>query len=61
MDADGFPVRTLDGRPVGYRWQVDPPAHEKVRDLEVLPMPPDPVGNWPDYPNARPRARDRDT
>jgi hypothetical protein len=54
VDADGFPVRTVDGRPVGYRWQVDPPAKDKVRDYEVLPMPPDPVGNWPDYERRRP-------
>jgi predicted DNA-binding transcriptional regulator AlpA len=54
VDDDGFPVRTLDGRPVGYRWQVDPPAKEKVRDFEALPMPPDPVGNWPDYERRRP-------
>ena len=25
----------------------------KVRDVEVLPMPPDPVGNWPDYRGSR--------
>ena len=49
IDADGYPVRTLDGRPVGYRWQMDPPAKDPVRDFEVLPMPPDPVANWPDY------------
>lgn len=53
VDADGYPVRTLDGRPVGYRWQMDPPAKEQVRDFEVLPMPPDPVGNWPDYRDPR--------
>jgi len=52
IDADGYPVRTREGRPVGYRWQVDPPAKDMVRELEVLPMPPDPVGNWPDYPDG---------
>ena len=34
---------------IGYRWQLDPPAKDPVRDFEVLPMPPDPVANWPDY------------
>jgi hypothetical protein len=50
IDGDGFPVRTKDGRPVGYRWRVEPtPAEDMVRPYEVLPVPSDPVGNWPDW------------
>jgi hypothetical protein len=48
IDRDGFFVRAADGRPVGYRWR--PPASEPVNGfLEVLPMPPDDVANWPDH------------
>ena len=50
IDRDGFFVRTADGRPVGYRWRIEPtPAPEPVNgSLEILPMPPDDVGYWPD-------------
>jgi hypothetical protein len=52
VDRDGFFVRTADGRPLGYRWH--PPALEPVNGfLEVLPMPPDDVGYWPDYRHLR--------
>src|SRR5919197_2869002 len=34
VDADGYPVRTADGRPVGYRWRVEPtPPTGKGRPL----------------------------
>jgi hypothetical protein len=58
VDADGFFVRTLDGRPVGYRYRIDPPSRVRrgqrtVRPVngfvEVLPMPPPNVAYWPDY------------
>jgi len=51
IDRDGFFVRTADGRPVGYRWRVLPtPSPAPVNgSIEVLPMPPDDVGYWPEY------------
>ncbi len=56
IDGDGFFVRTPDGRPVGYRYRVDPPpgrGRGNPRPVngfeEVLPMPPDDVADWPDH------------
>lgn len=48
-DADGYVVRTVDGRPVGCRWRVLPkPGDSKpLRGLlEVLPMPGPEVADW---------------
>jgi hypothetical protein len=55
IDGDGFFVRTVDGRPVGYRWRVEPePGSEPVNGFEeVLPMPPDDVAFWPDDRHPR--------
>jgi hypothetical protein len=51
IDRDGCFIRTVDGRPVGYRWRIEPkPAREPVNGaIEILPMPPADVGYWPDY------------
>jgi hypothetical protein len=55
IDGDGFYVRTPDGHPVGYRYRVDlPPRRGRGNPrpvngfIEVLPMPPDDIGDWPD-------------
>lgn len=51
LDHDGYFVRTVDGRPVGYRWWLDKKG-SKVKPrggrMEVLPMPPVPMLDWPD-------------
>jgi hypothetical protein len=49
-DGDGFYVRAYDGRPVGYRWRVQPkPRLRPVNGLmEILPMPPVEMDHWPD-------------
>jgi hypothetical protein len=49
-DVDGFYVRATDGRPVGYRWRVQPkPRLRPVNGLmEILPMPPVEMDHWPD-------------
>ncbi len=50
-DADGYFVRTTDGRPVGYRWWVvgkGEKARPRGGKMEILPMPPVPVEDWPD-------------
>jgi hypothetical protein len=53
LDADGESVQTADGHPIGYRWRVEPtPAMDMEQEFEVLPMPPEPVGNWPRRPKA---------
>ncbi len=50
-DADGYYVRAADGRPVGYRYRV---LHKMPKRLpgrpkmEILPMPPFPLLDWPD-------------
>lgn len=52
LDADGYFVRTTDGRPVGYRWWLvgeGEKARPRGGKLEVLPMPPVPVDYWPDW------------
>jgi hypothetical protein len=65
VDADGFFVRTADGRPVGYRWSSVKRAGKIAADagdpsravrharrgrlMEVLPMPPPDIARWPDY------------
>ena len=48
-DADGFYVRSADGRPVGYRWRIEPkPRLRPVNGFrEILPMPPVEVAHWP--------------
>lgn len=51
IDADGYYVRATDGRPVGYRYRV---LHKMPKRLpgrpkmEILPMPPFPLRDWPD-------------
>ncbi len=51
IDADGYYVRAADGRPVGYRYRV---LHKMPKRLpgrpkmEILPMPPFPLRDWPD-------------
>jgi hypothetical protein len=54
IDADGFYIRTSDGRPVGYRYRIDPPPRPEDGNpqpvngfVEALPMPPDDVADWP--------------
>jgi hypothetical protein len=56
-DGDGFYVRARDGRPVGYRYRVEPPPRVRkgqryVRPvngfMEILPMPPEEMADWPD-------------
>jgi hypothetical protein len=54
IDADGFYIRTSDGRPVGYRYRIEPPPRPDDGDprpvngfIEALPMPPDDVADWP--------------
>jgi hypothetical protein len=55
IDGDGFYVRTPDGHPVGYRYRVHPPPRRGRGNprpvngfIEVLPMPPEDVADWPD-------------
>ncbi len=55
IDGDGFYMRTPDGHPVGYRYRVDPPPRRGRGNprpvngfIEVLPMPPDDIADWPD-------------
>jgi hypothetical protein len=57
VDGDGFFVRAADGRPVGYRYRVEPPPRLRRGQhfikpvngfLEVLPMPPVEMADWPD-------------
>jgi hypothetical protein len=55
-DGDGYYIRTKDGRPVGYRYRIDPPPSRgrgNPRPVngfeEVLPMPPSDVDHWPDH------------
>jgi hypothetical protein len=51
IDGDGFFIRTADGRPIGYRWRVRPKPrrHPVSGTLEVLPMPPVELADWPDH------------
>ncbi len=57
IDGDGFYIRAPDGRPVGYRYRMEPPPRIRrgqrvVRPvngfMEVLPMPPVEMADWPD-------------
>ena len=50
IDGDGFFIRTVDGRPVGYRYRIRPkPRLRPVNGFcEVLPMPPVELAEWPD-------------
>jgi predicted DNA-binding transcriptional regulator AlpA len=57
-DGDGYYIRATDGRPIGYRYRVDPPpkirkGQRMVRPVngffEVLPMPPVEMDGWPDH------------
>jgi hypothetical protein len=50
IDGDGFFVRTADGRPVGYRYRLEPKPRMKPTNgfMEILPMPPVEMADWPD-------------
>lgn len=50
IDGDGFFVRSADGRPVGYRWRIRPKPRKRPTNgfLEVLPIPPVELADWPD-------------
>jgi predicted DNA-binding transcriptional regulator AlpA len=61
-DADGYFVRAMDGRPIGYRWLLNKPLtgprHGRglrrftrigQGKMEVLPMPPADIAWWPDH------------
>jgi predicted DNA-binding transcriptional regulator AlpA len=57
IDGDGFYMRAPDGRPVGYRFRMEPPPRIRkgqtyVRPvngfMEILPMPPVEMEDWPD-------------
>jgi hypothetical protein len=56
-DGDGFYIRAPDGRPVGYRYRTEPPPRIRRGQrwvkpvngfMEVLPMPPVEMADWPD-------------
>ena len=57
-DGDGFYIRAPDGRPVGYRYRMDPPPRVRRGQrwikpvngfMEILPMPPVEMADWPDH------------
>jgi hypothetical protein len=53
-DGDGFYVRAMDGRPVGYRYKKIAKAPKRTPRpvngfMEILPMPPTDVADWPDH------------
>jgi predicted DNA-binding transcriptional regulator AlpA len=57
IDGDGFYMRAPDGRPVGYRYRVEPPPRLRKGQtfikpvngfMEILPMPPVEMADWPD-------------
>ena len=50
IDGDGFYVRAVDGRPVGYRYRIEPkPRLRPVNgSTEILPMPPVEMADWPE-------------
>jgi hypothetical protein len=57
IDGDGFYIRAPDGRPIGYRYRVEPPprirrGQRSIRPvngfMEILPMPPVEMTDWPD-------------
>ncbi len=49
-DSDGFYIRSADGRPIGYRYRMEPkPRIRPVNGFtEILPMPPVEMADWPD-------------
>lgn len=56
-DGDGFYIRAPDGRPVGYRYRMEPPPRVRRGQrwikpvngfMEILPMPPVEMADWPD-------------
>ncbi len=49
-DGDGYFIRSVDGRPVGYRYRIRPKPRMTPTNgfMEVLPMPPVEVADWPD-------------
>jgi len=50
IDGDGYYVRAPDGRPVGYRYRVEPKPRLRPTNGfdEILPMPPVEMADWPD-------------
>jgi hypothetical protein len=57
IDGDGFYIRAPDGRPIGYRYRMEPPprirrGQRSIRPvngvMEVLPLPPVEMADWPD-------------
>ena len=51
IDADGYYVRSRDGRPVGYRYRVLTKVPKRMPGrprTRILPMPPVPMRDWPD-------------
>ncbi len=55
-DGDGFFVRAADGRPVGYRYRVLHKVPKRLPGrpkMEILPMPPFPLRDWPDHRYVR--------
>jgi hypothetical protein len=57
VDGDGFYIRATDGRPIGYRYRMDPPPRPRRGQrwikpvngfMEILPMPPVEMADWPD-------------
>jgi predicted DNA-binding transcriptional regulator AlpA len=57
VDGDGFYIRAPDGRPIGYRYRMEPPPRVRRGQtfikpvngfMEVLPMPPVEMADWPD-------------
>lgn len=51
IDADGFYIRSRDGRPVGYRYRVFKKVPKRMPGrprTRILPMPPVPMRDWPD-------------
>jgi prophage regulatory protein len=57
IDGDGFYIRAPDGRPVGYRYRMEPPPRIRRGQsfikpvngfMEILPMPPVEMADWPD-------------
>jgi prophage regulatory protein len=57
IDGDGYYIRSPDGRPIGYRYRMEPPPRLRrgqtfIKPVngfeEVLPMPPVEMADWPD-------------
>ncbi len=54
IDGDGFYVRASDGRPIGYRYRRIKKAPKRDPKpvngfMEILPMPPVEMADWPDH------------